>query len=107
MVGEERDLLLGPLALGDVEHHALDQPRCAVVVVASTKASSTDPDHAAVLAQHPVLVEYERAVGLVRVLVLLPDALDVVLGWTQPLPAVRVVSHSRGRVAQEVARPAG
>ena len=35
VVGEERDLLLGRLALGDVEDHALDQPGLALLVARS------------------------------------------------------------------------
>ena len=55
MVREEGDLLLGALALGDVEDHALDQPGIALLVVDRARLLE-DPVDGPVLVDHPVLV---------------------------------------------------
>ena len=55
MVREERDLLLGALALGDVEDHALDQPRVPLLVV-DEGGLLQHPLDRAVLVHHPVFV---------------------------------------------------
>ena len=48
MVRQEGDLLLGELALSDVEDHALDQPGLALLVVDRVRLLQ-DPANAAVL----------------------------------------------------------
>ena len=99
MVGEERDLLLGALAFGDVEDHPLDQPRFVVAVVDRERLFHHPLDRP-VLVDHPVLV-VQRDVGPVRVLVFLPDPIDVVLVDVPP-PAVRILQPVRWRDPQEV-----
>ena len=92
VVREERDLLLGRLALGDVEDHALDQPRFAVAVVDRERLLHHPLDRA-VLVHHPVLV-VQGDVCPVGVLVLLPHAVDVV-DVDVAAPAVRIAQPVR------------
>jgi hypothetical protein len=97
VVREERDLLLRPLALGDVEDHALDQPRLAPLV-ADDERLLAHPQDAAVLVDHPVLVG-ERLLVPAGLDVLVPDAV-LVLRMDVAAPAVRVreplLRRSRG-----------
>jgi hypothetical protein len=92
VIRQERHLLLGSLAVGDVEDHALDQPGLAVLVVDRVGLLEHPPDRA-VLMDHPVLV-VEWLVRVVRIPVLLPGAADV-LGVHVVPPRVRVAQPSR------------
>ena len=99
VVRQERDLLLGHLALRDVEDHALDQPRLAVAVVDRERLLHHPLDRA-VLVHHPVLV-VQRDVGPIGVLVLLPNPVDVV-DVDVVAPAVRILQPGRRLDPQEV-----
>ena len=76
VVRKERDLLLGALAFGDVEDHALDEPGVPPFVVDGERLLQHPPD-GPVLVHHPVLV-VEGEVVAVRILILVPGAFDVV-----------------------------
>ena len=99
VVGEERDLLLGQLPLRDVEDHSLDQPGLAVLVLDRERLLHHPPDRS-VLVDHPVLV-VQREVCSIGVLVLLPDAVDVLL-VDVAAPAVRIFEPLRGLDAEQV-----
>ena len=99
VVREEGHLLLGTLALGDVEDHALDQPGIALLVVDRVRLLQ-DPADAAVLVDHPVLV-VERLVRVVRVPVLVPRPFDVLRVHVMP-PGVGIAQPLFGLDAQEL-----
>src|SRR5205823_11488462 len=87
-------LLLGALAAGDVEHHALPELRDALGV-ANEEGLVPDPDLVPVAVDQPVL-DRERLAGGVRPLVLAQDAVPV-RRMEQPDPEVPLaLPHPRG-----------
>ena len=88
VVGEERDLLLGLLAFGDVEDHALDQPGLAAARRGSVVACSST--HFTVPSSCTIRYSWFSVVWCVYASdVLVPDAVDVVRMHVTA-PAVRV-----------------
>ena len=98
VVREVGDLLLRGLALGDVEHHALDQLR-APLRVGEHDRRVTEP-HDAPVAPHEAVLEDERLTGLPAAEVG-RDGLVPVLGVEQVRPQVGVVDVLLGADAEE------
>ena len=99
VVREERDLLLGPLALRDVEDHALDEPRVAVAVV-DRECVLDHPADGSVGRDHPVLVDqwHVAAAGL---LVLGPGLIEILVVDVRG-PRSRVVQPLLGSDPEEL-----
>ncbi len=98
MVRQERDLLLGLLALGDVEHHALHEQRLIGLVVDHDGAIA-EPQHAAVASDEAILQRERFARG--SSLEVGGERLVPVLRVQVGDPHVRIVHVLLGRDAQE------
>ncbi len=98
VVREERDLLVAPLDVGDVDHHAEREGRNPSLVPEHLRFV-VDPHDAAVLAIHAI-VQRERLAGLVVALVLSCRS-GAVVGMDDPEPEIPVVHPFVGCVAEE------
>ena len=87
VVGEEGDLLLGLLALGDVEHHPVDEGGPAVCV--SDHDGGVPEPHDVTRVRHEPVLEGEGGPGVSAPQVL-PERAFLVLGVQVLVPAVRV-----------------
>ena len=98
VIREERDLLLGILALRDVEHHALEVERFTRGTVHDDRAVA-EPQHATVAGDEPVLERERLADG--ASLHVRGHGSVAVIGVEMRLPQVGVLHVLRGRDPQQ------